>query len=46
LVEQNARKALGVSHRGYVLETGHIVLEGEAARLRDDDAVRRAYLGG
>jgi branched-chain amino acid transport system ATP-binding protein len=46
LVEQNARKALGVSHRGYVLETGHIVLEGEAAKLRDDDAVRRAYLGG
>ena len=46
LVEQNARKALGVSHRGYVLETGHIVLEGEATRLRDNDAVRRAYLGG
>ena len=46
LVEQNARKALGVSHRGYVLETGHIVLEGEATKLRDDDAVRRAYLGG
>ncbi len=46
LVEQNARKALGVSHRGYVLETGHIVLEGDAADLRDDDAVRRAYLGG
>ena len=46
LVEQNARKALGVSHHGYVLETGHIVLEGEATRLRDDDAVRRAYLGG
>ena len=46
LVEQNARKALSVSHRGYVLETGHIVLEGEAAKLRDDDAVRRAYLGG
>ena len=46
LVEQNARKALSVSHRGYVLETGHIVLEGEATRLRDDDAVRRAYLGG
>ena len=46
LVEQNARKALGVSHRGYVWETGHIVLEGEATRLRDDDAVRRAYLGG
>ena len=46
LVEQNARKALSVAHRGYVLETGHIVLEGEAAKLRDDDAVRRAYLGG
>ena len=46
LVEQNARKALSVAHRGYVLETGHIVLEGAAAKLRDDDAVRRAYLGG
>lgn len=46
LVEQNARKALGVAHRGYVLETGHIVLSGAAADLRGDDAVRRAYLGG
>lgn len=46
LVEQNARKALGVAHRGYVLETGHIVLEGAATELRGDDAVKRAYLGG
>ncbi len=46
LVEQNARKALGVAHRGYVLETGHIVLEGAAKDLRGDDAVKRAYLGG
>jgi branched-chain amino acid transport system ATP-binding protein len=46
LVEQNARKALGVAHRGYVLETGRIVLEGAAKELQGDDAVRRAYLGG
>jgi branched-chain amino acid transport system ATP-binding protein len=46
LVEQNARKALGAANRGYVLETGHIVLEGAAKELQNDDAVRRAYLGG
>ena len=46
LVEQNARKALGAADRGYVLETGHIVLEGAAAELQSDDAVKRAYLGG
>jgi branched-chain amino acid transport system ATP-binding protein len=46
LVEQNARKALGAADRGYVLETGHIVLDGAAAKLKDDEAVKRAYLGG
>lgn len=46
LVEQNARKALGVANRGYVLETGHIVLEGTAGQLKEDEAVKRAYLGG
>jgi len=46
LVEQNARQALGIAHRGYVLETGHIVLEGEAKALLADDRVRTAYLGG
>ena len=46
LVEQNARKALGAAGRGYVLETGHIVLAGSARDLQDDEAVKRAYLGG
>ena len=46
LVEQNARKALSVSHRGYVLETGRVVLEGSGQQLLADPAVRQAYLGG
>ena len=46
LVEQNARKALGAAGRGYVLETGRIVLAGSARDLQDDEAVKRAYLGG
>lgn len=46
LVEQNARKALAVSHRAYVLETGRIVKEGSAQELREDPAVIDAYLGG
>ena len=46
LVEQNARKALAISDRAYVLETGHIVLEGNAKELLEDDAVKKAYLGG
>ncbi len=46
LVEQNALMALGVASRGYVLETGRIIREGPADRLREDEAVRRAYLGG
>jgi len=45
LVEQNANQALGVADRGYVLETGHIVLEGESQALRDNKEVQRAYLG-
>ena len=46
LVEQNARKALDAAGRGYVLETGHIVLTGTAPELQGDEAVKRAYLGG
>lgn len=46
LVEQNARLALALAQKGYVLETGNIVLEGEAKALRDDEAVKKAYLGG
>ncbi len=46
LVEQNARAALAIADRGYLLENGRIVGEGAAADLRDDPAVRRAYLGG
>jgi branched-chain amino acid transport system ATP-binding protein len=45
LVEQNARKALAVADRGYVLETGNIVLYGAAEELRNNDGVRKAYLG-
>ena len=46
VVEQNANKALKVAHRGYVLETGNIVLSDTAENLRKDDTVQRAYLGG
>lgn len=45
LVEQNARKALALADRAYVLETGEIVLEGPAEQLRNMDQVRKAYLG-
>jgi branched-chain amino acid transport system ATP-binding protein len=45
LVEQNAAMALSIAHRGYVLETGSIALEGTAAQLSDNADVRRAYLG-
>jgi branched-chain amino acid transport system ATP-binding protein len=45
LVEQNARAALKVADRGYVLETGRIILDGAAGDLRDDPEVQRAYLG-
>jgi len=46
LVEQNARLALALADEGYVMETGQIVLHDEARNLRENDAVRRAYLGG
>ncbi|MCI8870980.1 MAG: ABC transporter ATP-binding protein [Lawsonibacter sp.] len=46
LVEQNAQMALSVAHRGYVLETGRIVTSGTGKELLQDEAVKRAYLGG
>ena len=45
LVEQNAVAALGIANRGYVIETGEIILEGESADLRHNPEVKRAYLG-
>jgi branched-chain amino acid transport system ATP-binding protein len=45
LVEQNALQALNVANRGYVLQTGRVALEGAAATLREDETVRKAYLG-
>lgn len=45
LVEQNANKALSIAHRAYVLETGNIVLEGDAKELMNDESVKKAYLG-
>ncbi len=44
LVEQNAKKALSIAHRAYVLETGRIVLSGDAGELMNDDSVKKAYL--
>ena len=46
LVEQNARMALSIADRGYVLETGSVVLEGTGAELMQSDAVKKEYLGG
>ena len=46
LVEQNAQMALSVAHRGYVLETGKIVATGTGAELLENEAVKKAYLGG
>ena len=46
LVEQNANRALEVSHAGYVLETGRITLSGDSPSLRQNPQVRSAYLGG
>ena len=46
MVEQNARAALQIGHRGYVLQHGHIVLEGSAAELLENPLVEDAYLGG
>lgn len=45
LVEQNAKKALAIADRAYVLETGKIVLEGNAKELLEDDSIKKAYLG-
>lgn len=46
LVEQNAQMALSIANRGYVLETGRIVLSSDADELLNNDAVKKAYLGG
>jgi branched-chain amino acid transport system ATP-binding protein len=46
LVEQNAVMALAISHRGYVLETGEVILKGTSSELAGNDLVRQAYLGG
>jgi branched-chain amino acid transport system ATP-binding protein len=46
LVEQNARLALGLAHHAYVIETGDIALAGPAEELRENDDVKKAYLGG
>jgi branched-chain amino acid transport system ATP-binding protein len=45
VVEQNANLALAIGNRGYVLEAGHIAVQGSADQLHDDEAVRKAYLG-
>ncbi len=45
LVEQNANQALRIAHRGYVLETGRVVLADTAQNLLQNDSVRKAYLG-
>lgn len=46
LVEQNAKMALSIADRAYVLETGKIVSEGNAKDLLNDESVKKAYLGG
>ena len=45
LVEQNAKKALAIANRAYVLETGNILLQGDAKQLMNDESVKKAYLG-
>ena len=45
LVEQNAKKALSIADRAYVLETGSIVLEGDAKEMMNNDDIKKAYLG-
>lgn len=45
LVEQNAKKALSIADRAYVLETGNIVMSGDAKELMNDDSIKKAYLG-
>jgi len=46
LVEQNARKALQIADRGYVIEIGRIVLTGTGEELRSNEKIQEAYLGG
>jgi len=46
MVEQNASRALEIAHYGYVLQTGKVVLQGEASSLLADERIRDAYLGG
>ena len=46
LVEQNAKRALAIANRAYVLETGRITLSGTGSELAADERVRKAYLGG
>src|SRR5262249_22058704 len=45
VVEQNANMALSIAHRGYVLQTGRVVLSGTAKSLRENEMIRQAYLG-
>jgi len=45
LVEQNALMALSIAHRGYVIQTGQIVLQDTAANLKKNEMVRKSYLG-
>ena len=45
LVEQNAKKALSIADRAYVLETGNITLTGDASKLINDESIKKAYLG-
>ena len=45
LVEQNALQALSIAHRGYVLQTGRVVLTGPAEEIKQNESVRKAYLG-
>jgi branched-chain amino acid transport system ATP-binding protein len=46
LVEQNVHLALGIASRGYILQVGHVVLEGEIEMIKSSDIVKKAYLGG
>lgn len=46
LVEQNAKMALKLAHYGYVMDTGTIVMEDESAKLRENESIVKAYLGG
>ncbi|MBI1854911.1 MAG: ABC transporter ATP-binding protein, partial [Chloroflexi bacterium] len=45
LVEQNALMALSIANRGYVLQTGEIILSDAAAKLKENEMVRKSYLG-